>query len=306
MRLKTTIFFVVIGLAILFTSLAFADGEMCSASDKKESERALRKAEDAEKAGRNKEAYQIATGFSSEPACATNGYKRRDDLIERTSKKLGAEAEKSGRFGDAFEYYSAPYQNGHLDYPLADSDRAMLKHANASPDDYKVISQAVSYFDSREGKPHLKEVHALAKRGGDKMLAKEEKTFAARKDSLNDLQRAREWFDLAGEGKRAQARAEQRGDTLLAEGSFRSVERAFSYYDFAENPKKTNAAKARALKLGDDAARKGDNNLAEKFYELSGDESKAAAVQKVKEETEQKRQKQFKKEQEDLEKELGM
>ncbi len=182
----------------------------------------------------------------------------------------------------------------------------MLKHANANPDDYKVVSQAVGYFDSREGKPHLKEVRALAKRGGDKMLAKEEKTFAAHKDSLGDLQKAKEWFDLAGEGKLAQARAEQRGDTLLAEGSFRSVERAFAYYAFAENPKKTNAAKTRALKLGDDALRKGDHGLAAKYYELSGDEAKAATVEKQKEETEQERQKQFKKEQESLEKELGL
>lgn len=305
MRLGTKVFFAVIGLAILCAPAVFADGEICSAGEKNRAEGALKKAEVAENAGRTKEAYDTAQSLPLID-CASNGYKRRDGLIERTSKKLGTEAEKAGRFGDAFEYYSAPYRNGRLDYPLADADRAMLKHANAGPDDYKIVSKAVSYFISREGKPHLQEVRSLAKRSGDKMLAKEEKNFAARKDSLDDLQRAREWFDLAGDGKQAQARAEQRGDTLLAEGSFRSVERAFSYYHFAGNPKKTNAAKARALKLGDDAAHKGDHNLAERFYELSGDNAKATEVRKLKEETETKRQKQFKKEQESMEKELGL
>lgn len=307
MNAKTKYIFVALALAGMTVPAAFADGEACSASDKKRAEEVLSKAEAAEKAGRNKDAYQTATGSFGEPACAANGYKRRDGLIERTSKKLGAEAEKAGRFGEAFDYYSAPYQR-RVDYPLADADRAMLKHAKAKPDDLKVVSKAVGYFDRREGKPHLKEVRALAMSSGDKMLVREEKTFAnaaRRKDSLKDLEKAREWFNLAGEGKQARTRAEQRGDTLLAQGSFRSVELAFSYYGFAENPKKINAAKASAVKLGDAAARKGDHGLAAKFYELSGDESKVKAIEKQMQQVETSRQDKFKKDQKSLEKELG-
>lgn len=305
MNTKTKFIFVVLALAGMAPLPAFADGEMCSASDKSRAEGALRKAEEAEKAGRNKDAYQTATSSFGEPACAANGYKRRDGLIERTSKKLGAEAEKAGRFGEAFDYYSAPYQS-RVDYPLADADRAMLKHAKAKPDDFKVVSKAVRYFDQRDGKPNLKEVRALARSGGDKMLAREEKTFAPHKDSLSDLQKAKDWFDLAGDSKPARARAEKRGDTLLAQGSFRSVERAFAYYQFAENPKKTNTAKDRARTLGDQHAGKGDHGLAAKFYGLSGDEAKAAAVEKQKEQAETKRQGKFKKDQKSLEKELGL
>lgn len=300
---------VAVALAALVAPAVFADGEMCSASDKSRAEGALRKAEEAEKAGRYKDAYQTATSSFGEPACAVNGYKRRDGLIERASKKLGAEAEKAGRFGEAFEYYSAPYQNGRRDYPLAAADRTMLKHAKANPDSYEVVSKAVGYFDQREGKPHLKEVRALARSGGDKMLAREEATFAntaRRENSLKDLEKAREWFNLAGEGQRARTRAEQRGDTLLAQGSFRSVELAFSYFSLAENPKKTDAAKDRARKLGDDAARKGDHGLAAKFYALSGDEAKAAAIEKQKAQAEARRQDRFKQEQKSLEKELGL
>ena len=305
MNTTTKFIFVAIALAVSAAPAAFADGEACSASNKKEAEGALRKAEEAEKAGRNKDAYQTATSSFGEPACAANGYKRRDGLIERTSRKLGAESEKAGRFGEAFEYYRAPHQRGRLDYPLADADRAMLKHAKGNPDNYKIVSQAVSYFDSREGKPNLKDVRSLARSGGDKVLAKEEKSFALHKDTFGELRTARQWLDLVGEGKRANARAEQRGDALLGDGTVKSVERALRYYDFAENKGKEKKAQERAGKLGDEAARKGDHGLAARFYALSGDEAKAAAVEKQKEQAETKRQGKFKQDQKSLEKELG-
>lgn len=50
MRLKTTLCLISIGLAMLGAPAAFADGG-CSASEKKEAGGALKKAEDAEKAG---------------------------------------------------------------------------------------------------------------------------------------------------------------------------------------------------------------------------------------------------------------
>jgi hypothetical protein len=305
MRSIATVSFAIIVVAALSAPAAFADGEGCSASEKREAEGALRKAEEAEKAGKYKDAYKFATSSFGEPGCATNGYKRREGLVERTSKKLGAEAEKAGRFGEAFKYYYAPYSY-RTTYSLADADRAMLKHVKANPDDYKAASQAVDYFKGREGTPHLQEVRASAKRAGDRMLAKEEKTFAARKDSLADLQKAKEWLELAGEGKRANTRAVQRGDTLLAEGGIRSMELAFQYYDFARDKQKLESAKSRARKLGDDAAAKGDHGLAAKFYELSGDKSRVKAAEKQKEKTETQRQDQFKKDQKSLEKELGL
>jgi len=305
MKTTTIVLFLAAGIVCWTAPAVYADGEACSASDTKIADGMLRKAEEAEKAERILDAYKAATQSIPSIHCAGNGYKRRDGLIERTSKKLGAEAEKAGRFGEAFEYYRAPERHGRADYDLGNADRVMLKHAKASPEDYKVVSGAAAYFAQRDLSSSLKEVRGIASRGGDKMLAKEEKTFATRKDSLDDLRKAREWLDLAGEAKRANARAEQRGDTLLAEGSFRSVERSISYYDFAENPKKIDAAKDRARTLGDQHAGKGDHVLAAKFYNLSGDEAKAAAVEEQKEKAETSRQDKFKKGQKSLEKELG-
>lgn len=308
MRLKTTVFIAVIGLAMLYAPAAFADGEICSASEKQAANGALGKAEDAENAGRTKEAYDAAQSVPMID-CATDGYKRRDGLIERTSKKLGAEAEKTGRFGEAFKYYSAPHRPSRLDYPLTDADRAMLKHVNANPDDYQVVSQAVRYFDSRDGKPHMKDVSAIVKRGGDRMLAQEEKTFAARRDSLNDLQQAREWLNLIGD-KQAEARAQQRGDTLMADDSRKSLELAISYYQFSDNDMKVRQVQDKARRLGDVHMKKGEKKIASEYYAIAGLRDKASELLKAhdaeKEKAEGSRQKQFKKEQESLEKELGL
>jgi hypothetical protein len=304
MKTTTIVLFLAAGIVCLTAPAVYADGG-CEASEIRIAEGMLRKAEEVEKAGRIQDAYKAATQSLRYIDCAGNGVKRRDGMIERTSRTLGAEAEKAGRFGEAFEYYSAPERHGRADYDLGNADRAMLKHAKARLDDYKVVSGAAAYFTRRNLSSSLNEVRVIARSNGDKMLATEEKTFAGRKDSLDVLKKAREWLDLAGEAKRANARAEQQGDTLLAEGSFRSVERAFSYYHFAENPKKIDAAKDRARKLGDQHAAKGDHGLAAKFYELSGDEAKAAAVEKQKEKVETTRQDKFKKDQKSLEKELG-
>lgn len=305
MKTTTIVLFLAAGIVCWTAPAAYADGEVCTEKEKKIAEGTLRKAEEAEKAGRTQEAYKAATQGIPFLDCASNPYKRRDGMIERTSRKLGTEAENAGRFGEAFEYYRAPQRYIRSDSDPGNADRAMLKHAKARPNEYKVVSEAAAYFAQRNLSSSLKEVRGIAKRGGDEMLAKEEKAFAARRDSLDILVSAREWLDLVGESRTANARAEQRGDTLLADGSFRSVERAFSYFDFTENKKKLAAAKDRARTLGDQHAGKGDHALAAKFYELSGDEAKAAAVEKQKEKAETTRQEKFKKGQKSLEKELG-
>jgi hypothetical protein len=286
---------------------AFADGESCSAQDVSRSNGPLKKAEEAERAGRLKEAYAIVDQGIPVLHCAGNGYHRRDGIIERTSRKLGAEAEKAGQFGDAFKYFSAPYRHGRVDYPLGDADRAMLKYAKANPGSYKAVSEAMAYFDRREGKPHVNEVRALARDGGNKALSGEAKAFAGvTRDSRKELEEARDWFRLAGDEKPVNARAEQRGDSLLADSTVRSIELAMQYYGFAHNKAKGKQAEERARRLGDEAARKGDHALATRFYALSGDTAKASAVEKQIEQAESKRQQQFKKDQQSLEKELGL
>ena len=110
-------------------------------------------------------------------------------------------------------------------------------------------------------------------------------------------------------------RAKQRAEALLATGDYDAVEQGFQYYyQFSLD---LNAARARADQLGGAAERNGDDELAEKFYGLAGNDTKHDALvkkitqaqehkEKQKKEAEAKRQKKFKDEQKSLEDELGL
>lgn len=299
---------VCLALATLTLPPARADGEVCTDAQKAQAESGLKKAEDAERAGRLKDAYAAIRATSSFE-CAANGYKRRDALLERLSRKLGEEAEKAGRYGEAFDYYRAP-QSVRADYDLSDADRALLKHVKAASGDYKVVSSAASWFEQRGNPASLGETRAIARASGEEALAAEERAFAATRNSLNELGKARQWLELAGDAKAISARAAQRGDALLAHGAFSSVERAFQYYDFAGNRQKLKSAQDRARRLGDEYAKNGQTRVAAQFYELAGDSARAAALGKKNEarneKAEGKRQQQFQKDQKSLEKELGL
>ena len=314
------------------------DGSECYERDVKKGEQYLKKMEAAEKSGRIKEAYEAATR-SPEPDCLPDSsYERMYGVVERNYRKLGQQAEKSGRIYDAYKYYIYPYdvyfrhsemyrERMKKYYSLEDADRTMLAYAKSKADDYEAVKEAVNYFKSFDKKPaRLKDAYSLANHGGDRLLAKEEKDFAARryKVALDDLKEARNWFELADDDKRAQVRAKQRSESLLAESAYGPIESAFEYfYEFNLN---LDTARARANKLGDAADRKGDLDLAAKFYSLSGDSSRQDMVSKKqnaiqeqqdrqeeqreqarikREKAEPKRQEQFKKGQESLEKELG-
>jgi hypothetical protein len=309
MKTTSTILLVSLAAAVGASPLARADGEPCAPSDVQQAETLVRQAEEAEKAGRSKEAYNAATGRTSWH-CAKNGYQRRNGLIERTSKKLGNEAEHAGRYGEAFEYYRTPQHHGRGDQNLADADRALLKQVKAQPGDYKVVSFAAGYFAQRGINGNLDATRAVAKASGENALAVEAKAFAASRQSLKELQQARDWFEITGDVSPVNARAVQRGDALLAHGAFRSVERAFGYYDFAQDESRRKKAQDRARRLGDEHVKTGETAVAAQFYMLAGDEAKAAALEKKREsrddKAEAKRREQFKKDQKSLEKELGL
>jgi hypothetical protein len=310
MKSTTTILVLSLAIAGVASPLAHADGEGCTASQTRQSAIALRQAEDAEKSGRVKDAYTAATRSIPAIDCAVNGNTRRIGLIERTSKRLGDEAEKAGRYGEAFDYYSAPQRHGQANHNLADADRALLKQVEAKPGDYKLIFFAAGYFEHRGIRTSVDQTRVIAKASGENALSVEAKAFAGSRQSLNELQKAREWFEIAGDTGPVKVRAVQRGDALLAHGAFSSVERAFQYYDFAGDQKKRKSAQARARRLGDEHAKTGQTRVAAQFYILAGDNAKAAALEKKMDarddKGEAKRREQFKKDQKSLEKELGL
>ena len=302
------------------------DGGVCYEQDVKNAEKYLARMESLEKAGKIKEAYEAATPKVFPDCTPENGGERMFDVMFRNYRKLGQAAEKAGRLHEAFEYYIYPFNNyfapgsyrdREKDYSLADAHRTMIAWTRTRQDEYKVVQEATNYFSIwHEKLPELKEVNGMAVRGGDKELAREEKTFAAHKykQSVEELKSAREWYTLAGAEQRVRDRAAQRAKTLLAEGSYKSVEEGFNYvFEFGGD---LDTARARARALGEQAEHKGNLELARQFYNLSGDDARSEALsnkldaaqakkEKQAEQAESKRKAQFSKDQKSLEDELG-
>lgn len=300
-RKITTACILSVGLAGLTLPLAFADG--CPDQEIAAETQKMKKAEDGEKAGKLREAFNAAKTVAWE-CLGHDAGKRREALIKRVGRTLGDQEEKQGRLKEAFDWYQASGLE-------ADADRVMLKQANAKPDDTNAVGGAIEHFKRRNNEARVKELRGLASRNVDKWLAAEDKAFAARKDSREELGMARNWVYYAGEGSgKVAERAEKRGDTLAADNARRPIENAIAYYEFAEKPQKVKSVRDKAHKLGDEHAGKGENKLAVEFYQIAGDNTKATALEKKsaaeKQKAESARQGKFDKDQKALEKELGL
>jgi len=292
-------------LALMFTvylPMAWADG--CRTEEEKAAAAQMRKAEDSERAGKLKEAYEAAGKIDS-MCLAGDGYKRHEAMRKRIGLQLGQQDEKQGRLAAAFEWYK---NSGNA----AEADRAKLKQVDASPRDRNVVSNAIDHFRFRNNDARVAALRQLAAKNADLELANEEKAFAARKESFQELGNAKDWFYLVGDGaaKKVRERAERRGDTLLKEDTFRQLESAKRYFGTAEAKTKEKAVQDKALRLAQEHEKKGEIIQATNFYGLAGASAKGAELEKRSEaqhkKSEEKRQKQFKKEQNDLEKQLGL
>ena len=167
---------------------------------------------------------------------------------------------------------------------------------------------------------YLGELKVIATKQGEKFLAEEDKIFKSRKtsvmaqrDTLTELNRARDWFSLFQQESRANDRAVKRGDTLLTEDSRKSLELAISYYSFPYDDSKEKwiqKVKDKASRLGDASLKKGEKQLAADYYNIAGLDEKASQLEESndveKEKAETGRQGKFKQEQDSLEKELGL
>ena len=295
--------FAVALLLATFGSTAFAD-DICEgdAAVRAKADAQVKQAQDLEKAGRARDAYAAAAKANADCASSITGL---EGVKKRTAKIVAMEEEKKARFQEAFDWY----QNAGSP---ADAGRMQRKLVEAKPEDVNSVSHAIDFFHNLPDAVQEKDLRAHAAKNVDKALAAEEKRFAgASKNSLDDLARARDWAYYSGTGKdRIAARAEKRGDTLIAEEGRRFLELALNYYGFAEKKDKEQKVRDRARSLGERAAGEGEPELAIAYFQIAGDNAKAEALQKqteVKaEKTEETRKKSFKKDQDKLEKELGL
>jgi len=292
-------------LALMFTTylpMALADG--CRTEEEKAAAAQMRKAEDSERAGKLKEAYEAAGKIDS-MCLAGDGYKRHEAMRKRIGLQLGQQEEKQGRLAAAFDWYK---NSGNA----AEADQVKMKQVNTTPRDRNVVSNAIDHFRFRNNDARVAELRQLAAKNADLELANEEKAFAARKESFDELGKAKDWFYLVGEGadKKVRERAVRRGDTLLKEDTFRHLENAKRYFHMADAKPKEKAVQDKALRLAQEHEKKGEITQATNFYGLAGAGAKGAELEKRTEaqhkKSEEKRQKQFTKDQDKLEKELGL
>ncbi len=281
-----------------------ADSLCPGAKEQKQAEAQFSQADKSEQAGNARAAHAALQKVDSD-CLGSASSKRFEPMRKRLGKKLGDEEEKNGRLKEAFEWFEG---SGHT----ADAERVMLKRVQARPDDRSTVGTAFEYFKSRGVASSLKTVRALAVQNARQVLATEEKQFAANRDSLDTLGKAKDWlyYAEAPENRLAAERAEKRGDTLAAETTRHFLRLAVSYYDFAGKPEKTRSIRDKAKKLGDEAARKGEGEVAAEYYLIAGLKNEARDLQKRTEakqrQDEGQRQQQFKKDQDKLEKELGL
>jgi len=292
-------------LALLLTAtlpVAWADG--CRTEEEKAAAVQMKKAEDSERAGKLKEAYALLGKIDS-MCLAGDGDKRYQSMRKRIGLKLGQQEEQQGRLAAAFDWY----KNSGND---AEADRVKMKQVNASPRDRNLVSNAIDHFRFRNNDARVAELRQLAAKNADLELANEEKAFAARKESFQELGNAKGWFYYVGDGaaKKVRERAERRGDALLKEDTFRHLENAKRYFEMAEAKPKEKAVQDKALRLAQEHEKKGEITQATNFYALAGASAKGQELEKRSEaqhqKSEEKRQKQFNKEQSDLEKQLGL
>lgn len=284
------------------TQAVRADG--CGASHERAAAAQLKAAEELERAGKLEQAFH-ATSKIDAMCLAGDGYKRHPAMRLRLGLQLGQIEEKQGRWAAAFNWYSSSRND-------AEADRVMIKHVTVQPADRGVVGAAIHHFQSRNNPARVAELRQLAARNADRELASEESAFASRKDSLQELGRARDWLHHVGDGAlgKMRQRAELRGDTLAREDIVRHLENARSYYRMADAKAKEAALKEKALRLARAHEKKGEVSQAREFYRLAGAGDQGQAMQERADarhrESEAKRQQQFKKGQDSLEKELGL
>jgi hypothetical protein len=289
---------------VLTTYLPKASADGCRPEDEKAAAAQMRKAEESERTGKLKETFALLEKIDS-MCLGGDGYKRHETMRKRVGLQLGQQEEKRGQLAAAFDWYQRSRNE-------AEADRVKMKQVNSTPRDRNVVSSAIDHFKYRNNDARVSELRGIAAKNAEFELANEEKAFAKRKESFDELGRAKDWYYYVGEGaaKKVQERAERRGDILLQENTYRHLENAKRYFNMAEAKAKEKALQDKALRLAQEHEKKGEITQATNFYTLAGASAKGNELQKRTEaqhkESEEKRQKQFTKDQSDLEKQLGL
>lgn len=219
-----------------------------------------------------------------------------------------------------------------------ETDRVMLAHAKAHPTDLSAFRHAWGHFRAREqagygdpvkpGTP-CATLQGIAKAQVTAQLAAEAKAFSQGSDEsgsgsmrcLAHLGEARKWSEEALlDAAPVTARAVERGETRLRGASFVELAEADRFFEFAGREDRRAEVRKKAAAQGEKAQAAGDWMRASQYFTLAGDEQRAQAVmpkvdsiskpdpEKLRKQFEKSdaEKEKFRKEQEELEKELGL
>ena len=271
----------------------------------------IAQAEQFERSGNARAAYDTLLKLSS---CSKYD-KRLNAMENRLANKVGQEEENKGRFKEAFDWFrKGQLVDGEIK-SYDNADRAIVKLVQSKPDDIASFRIAFEYVE-RHNAAALKTLRTLAAKNARQILAAEDKQFieASRISSgtLDMLRKAKDWLQYveAPDNRLAMERAEKRGDTLATETTKHFLSQAIYYYEFADKQEKAKLVRGKAKKLGDEAKGKGEGEVAVEFYQLAGLNEQADDLRKStktkRQADEGNRKQKFKKDQDGLEKELGM
>jgi len=292
------------GLLALPAPSAWADGYVCKKAEVAAANTELRKAQGLANAGNGRAAFDIIA-TEALVGCSDDGQKVQA-LRLRAAHLIAADFEKNGKFEDAFNWYQTAQS-------IPDPGRMQRKLVEAKPQDTNVVGRAIEFFKGHNDPVQEKAMRGVAAQNIERLLAKEQQQFVGvtRMTTTQYLGEASNWAHLALTGQdRIKARQLQRGDTLALATSARELEGAISFYEQAGAEDRVVKVKVRARTLADAHLKKGESLVAAELYGVAGDHGKAEVVAKAGAaktvQDEEARKKQFKKEQEDLEKELGL
>lgn len=291
------------GLLALPAPSAWADGYVCSQAEIAAANAEMRKAEGLANAGNGRAAFDKVS--SEAVGCYGDGLKMQA-LRKRAAHLVAGDFEKKGRFDDAFSWYGTAES-------VPDAGRMQRKLVEAKPQDTNVVAYAVSFFKEQNDPVQEKAMRGVAAQNIERLLATEQQQFVgiSRMTTTQYLGEASNWARIALTGQdRIKARQLQRGDTLALATSARELEGAINFYEQASANDRAAKVRARARTLADANLKKGETISASALYGVAGDHDKAETVAQAgaakTAQDEEARKKQFKKEQEDLEKELGL
>lgn len=324
-----------IGLAVLslfvFSRTSLADVECGDPkAELASSKAALAKSKQFEAKGDYEAAYQsvLYSGFS----CDTGGNNGIVHELEETKKRLGPKAAaqiEDKKPEEACELYQK-YSDKSNNYQYTkDADRMILKHAKSVPFDGTGFLLCTPSDDAKL-RAELKDI---ASRNADKVLETEAAQFkeVSSRDELGAskdlLWKAYSWGEIYPiENKSISAKVREvaikHGDKLKAHDDAKSLELAIGYYDLYNSNKYSNedrkkSVRGKAASLGDDMMKKKDYIRAAEYFDVASERGKRDDALKLAKgikdgnersarEKENKRQKEFKKDADKLDKELGM